>query len=80
MWLLNGDELQTLKVVLEKQRGFYRKKDFVKGWLLRFGDDFIKVMRAFFARAEETPVYTDTVFRVSFENVPENITVVDEEL
>ena len=37
-------------------------------------------MWTFFARGEETPVYTDTVFRVSFENVPENITVVDEEL
>ena len=40
----------------------------------------MEVMRAFFAGAEETPMYTDTVFRVSFENVPENITVVDEEL
>ena len=80
MWLLNGDELQTLKVVLEKRGEFYRKKEFVNGWLLRFGDDFIKVIWTFFAGAEETPVYTDTVFRVSFENVPENITVVDEEL
>ena len=80
MWLLNGDELQTLKVVLEKRGEFYRKKEFVKRWLLRFGDDFIKVIWTFFAGAEETPVYTDTVFRVSFENVPENITVVDEEL
>ena len=80
MWLLNGDELQTLKVVLEKRGGFYRKKDFAKRWLLRSGDDFIEVMWTFFAGAEETPVYTDTVFRVSFENVPENITVVDEEL
>ena len=80
MWLLNGDELQTLKVVLEKRGEFYRKKEFVKRWLLRFGDDFIKVIWTFFAGAEETPVYTDTVFRASFENVPENITVVDEEL
>ena len=80
MWLLNGDELQTLKVVLEKRREFYRKKDFAKRWHLRSGDDFIEVMWTFFAGAEETPVYTDTVFRVSFENVPENITVVDEEL
>ncbi len=80
MWLLNGDELQTLKVVLEKRGEFYRKKEFVKRWLLRFGDDFIEVMRTFFTGAEETPVYTDTVFRASFENVPENITVVEEEL
>ncbi len=80
MWLLNGDELQALKVVLEKRRGFYRKKDFAKRWHLRSGDDFIEVMWTFFAGAEETPVYTDTVFRVSFENVPKNITVVDEEL
>ena len=80
MWLLNGDELQTLKVVLEKRGEFYRKKEFVNGWLLRSGDDFIEVIWTFFAGAEETPVYTDTVFRVSFENVPENITVVDEEL
>ena len=80
MWLLNGDELQTLKVVLEKRGEFYRKKEFVKGWLLRSGDDLIEVIWTFFTGAEETPVYTDTVFRVSFENVPENITVVDEEL
>ena len=80
MWLLNGDELQTLKVVLEKRGEFYRKKEFVNGWLLRSGDDFIEVIWTFCAGAEETPVYTDTVFRVSFENVPENITVVDEEL
>ena len=59
---------------------FYRKKEFVNGWLPRSGDDFIEVIWTFCAGAEETPVYTDTVFRVSFENVPENITVVDEEL
>ena len=80
MWLLNGDELQTLKVVLEKRREFYRKKDFVKRWHLRSGDDFIEVMRAFFAGAEKTPVHTDTVLRASFENEPENITVVEEKL
>jgi|TARA_Y100000031_G_scaffold118559_1_gene131923 hypothetical protein len=80
LWLLNGDELQTLKAVLEKRGEFYRKKEFVKGWLLRSGDNLIEVMWTFFAGAEETPVHTDTVFRASFENVPENITVVDEEL
>jgi hypothetical protein len=69
-----------LKVVLEKRGEFYRKKEFVKGWLLRSGDDLIEVIWTFFTGAEETPVYTDTVFRASFENVPENITVVDEEL
>ena len=69
-----------MKVVLEKRGEFYRKKEFVKGWLLRSGDDLIEVMRAFVAGAEKTPAHTDTVFRVSFENVPENITVVDEEL
>ena len=37
-------------------------------------------MWTFFAGAEETPVYTDTVFWASFENVSENITVVKEEL
>ena len=78
--LLNGDELQTLEVVLEKRREFYRKKDFVKRWHLRSGDDLIEVMRAFVAGAEKTPVHTDTVFRASFENVPENITVVEEKL
>ena len=78
--LLDGDELQTLKVVLEKRREFYRKKDFVKRWHLRSGDDLIEVMRAFVAGAEETPAHTDTVFRASFENVPKNITVVEEKL
>ena len=37
-------------------------------------------MRAFFAGAEKTPVYADTVLRASFENEPENITVVEEKL